>query len=193
MARSAAAAAAWLAAAGVGVVVVAAVVLTDATAHATPSPSQSPPSPPPPGPPVLTCDELPLSGFKFCDPSLPVADRVADLLPRLNVTQKAGLMGTMASAVPQLGMAQFDMGGEALHGVWSTCVTREDNTTACPTQFPSPNALGASFDRDLWRRVGSVTSTEARGLYGQPGARTLEGTLGLVFYAPNINLMRDPR
>ena len=73
----------------------------------------------------------------------------------------------------------------------------------CPTQFPSPITLGAGFDDQTWRAMADVSSTEARALYahnkrirptgGAAPAKSLEGPLGLSFYAPNLNLMRDPR
>ena len=72
------------------------------------------------------------------------------------------------------------------------------------------------FDRDLWRDIGSVIGTEARGLNNQAikaaddgeagGGDTSRGggvggvpglppggPAGLYFLDPNINLMRDPR
>ena len=104
-------------------------------------------------------------------------------------------------------MLQYNFGGEALHGVWSSCIV--DNITTpthtptgkslCPTQFPAPVHMAASFSRDLWRQIADVSSTEARALYrnnqlrhqadggfGTPCARSLEGCLGLSFYTPNI-------
>ena len=46
--------------------------------------------------------------------------------------------------------------------------------------------LGATFNRSLWREIGTVISNEARALYNQ-------GISGLFYFAPNINLFRDPR
>ena len=89
----------------------------------------------------LTCEDPALSGLKFCDAALPVAERVADLLPRLNTTQQIAQMTGRAPAIPELGMVEYNYGGEALHGLWGTCV--HDNATGatkCPTQFGSPLA-----------------------------------------------------
>ena len=44
--------------------------------------------------------------------------------------------------------------------------------------------------------MADATSTEIRALYGVPaaGAHSLEGLpFGLTYYAPNVNVMRDPR
>jgi hypothetical protein len=162
---------------------------------------------------VLSCQEPPLSALAFCNASLPVEARVADLLPRLNLTEKLGQMNMVADAVPALGMIRYNFAGEALHGVWSSCLVDNVTTpvrnatgrTVCPTQFPAPVHIAASFNRDLWRDMAEASAVEARGLYnydrlvnppdgfGAPCGRSLEGCLGLSFYTPNINIARDPR
>jgi beta-D-xylosidase 4 len=182
-----------------------------ATATATAT-AAAPPPPPPVAP--LTCQSKVLASLNFCNRSLSAADRATDLLARMTLAEKIGQTNMVASAVPRLGMQQYNFGGEALHGLWATCIV--DNVTTpthaptgkvlCPTQFPAPIHMAASFDRDLWRRMADATSTEARALYrndklrhpdsggfGAPCSRSLEGCLGLSFYAPNINLARDPR
>ncbi|KAH8097608.1 symporter [Aureococcus anophagefferens] len=144
---------------------------------------------------ALDCSTPPLSAYPYCDRALPIRARVADLAARFTVNETISQMGTMAAAVPRLGLPALNYGGEALHGVWSTCAAGR-----CPTQFPAPHAMGASFDRDLWRAVGAASGLEARALFrwnqrhnASDCARSLEGCLGLTFYAPNVNLARDPR
>jgi len=140
--------------------------------------------------------------------------RVSDLLPRLNITEKIGQTGMVATAVPRLGMEEYNFGGEALHGVWASCVIDNVSTSThtatgksfCPTQFPAPVHMSNSFNRELWREIADVSSTEARALYrnnklrhpndggfGAPCSRSLEGCVGLSYYTPNVNLARDPR
>eukprot|EP00484_Ammonia_sp_Unknown_P005082 CAMPEP_0197074090 /NCGR_PEP_ID=MMETSP1384-20130603/210934_1 /TAXON_ID=29189 /ORGANISM="Ammonia sp." /LENGTH=946 /DNA_ID=CAMNT_0042512931 /DNA_START=16 /DNA_END=2857 /DNA_ORIENTATION=- len=75
---------------------------------------------------------------------------------------------------------------EALHGVVCGCGETYENNTGCPTSFPHALLLGATFNRSLWREVGSAISTEARAFANQ-------GIVGLFFWAPDINLFRDPR
>ena len=93
------------------------------------------------------------------------------------------------------GCLESKRGGEALHGVWASCVEGR-----CPTQFPAPHTMGWAFDADLWRAVGRASGLEARALYRwneahapEDCSRSLEGCLGLTFYTPNVNLARDPR
>ena len=60
------------------------------------------------------------------------------------------------------------------------------NSTGCPTTFPAGPGLGATFDRDLWGKIGDRIGREARGLNNQQ--------IGpLYFLDPDINLLRDPR
>ena len=76
-----------------------------------------------------------------------------------------------------------------------TCASKAGPCTGncvCPTQFPAVISMGASFDRSLWRSVGQAIGKEARALYAAKG-KGLEGLLGLGFYAPNVNILRDPR
>ena len=149
---------------------------------------------------ALTCTDDALKALPFCDASLSISDRATDLADRLTTAQRIGQMKRNGAApVPSLGLEPFNYGGEALHGLWSTCAF--DNGTKCPTQFPTPLALGASFNRDLWRAAADVASTEARALYlnnlqnatGDAPAKSLEGPLGLVYYTPNVNVLRDGR
>ena len=174
---------------------------------------------------LRTCHDPELAKLPFCDASLPVrsrrpppkvalvlsdggaddggtlrpgqvALRVEDLLPRLNTTQRIQQMQMVGPAVPELGIIEYDYGGEALHGVWSTCVNTTAGRKKCPTQFGAPLAMGCSFNRRLWRAMASATSTEARALYSLgpgSGAASLEGPLGLSYYAPNVNIMRVRR
>ena len=138
----------------------------------------------------LTCADRELAALPFCDASLPPEQRVSDLLTRLTPAEKVSQLVMTAAAVPRLGMRQFSMAAEALHGVWSACVDGR-----CPTQFPAPVAMAASFDQELWSEIGAATAREARALFnsGSPSARGLEGQLGLTFYAPTLNVIRDPR
>jgi beta-D-xylosidase 4 len=57
----------------------------------------------------------------------------------------------------------------------------------CPTSFPAPINNAATFNMKLVREMTQMISTEARRLF-------VEGVIhGLDFWAPNINIFRDPR
>ena len=129
---------------------------------------------------------------KFCDQTLSFEERASALYDALNTSERIGQLGMVAvgASRPKDGVAfsSLNMGGEALHGLWSTCVDG-----LCPTQFPSPLHLGASFNKDIWHAVGNISSIEARAIFATGQGKSLEGTLGLTYYTPNINLLRDPR
>ena len=72
-------------------------------------------------------------------------------------------------------------------------------TTANATVFPNGVGLGATFDTDLIKQVGFVIGNEARGLhngflFSDPSGRSMGcNGCGVTMYAPNLNLVRDPR
>jgi hypothetical protein len=172
---------------------------------------------------TMSCATPPLSALKFCDAAAPVEARVADLLPRLTVPELIGQIGINAPNISRLGMIAWAFGGEADHGVWSTCANASTgpqtctcmmpgdgepwgwpkNVTSnrahvacrgncqCATQFPATLTMAASFDRELWRAIGSAIGSEARALRKhRPRTFGLEGTIGLSFYSPTIDILR---
>jgi len=119
------------------------------------------------------------SQFPFRNPDLPLETRVNDLLARLTLEEKIGLMPQYQDAVPRLGIAPYKHGTEAAHGVaWLG-----ESTT-----FPQPQGLASSWDADLLRRVGEVIGDEARVWHRRDPALN-----GLTLWAPTVDLERDPR
>jgi beta-glucosidase len=113
----------------------------------------------------------------FRDHRLPVRDRVADLLSQLTLDEKIAMLHQHQPAIERLGIAAFTTGTEALHGLaW----------LGEATVFPQAVGLGASWDPDLVRRVGSATGDEVR-------ASHKDGRAGLNVWAPVVNPLRDPR
>src|ERR1044072_5855503 len=58
-----------------------------------------------------------LSGFRFCNRSLPVDARVVDLVGRLTLQEKIGNLVSGAADVSRLGIPRYEWWSEALHGV----------------------------------------------------------------------------
>ncbi|WP_261719570.1 glycoside hydrolase family 3 C-terminal domain-containing protein [Streptomyces sp. FZ201] len=113
----------------------------------------------------------------FRDPRLPFAKRVDDLLARLTLSEKIGLLHQFAPAVERLGVAAFRTGQEALHGVaWM----------GPATVFPQAVGLGATWNPDLLRRIGEAVSREARAM------RAKGDRVGLNVWSPTVNLLRHP-
>ncbi len=121
----------------------------------------------------------------FLNPDLPTDTRVADLIGRMTLEEKAGQLGTAAPAIPRLGIPAYDWWSEALHGV-----ARAGRATV----FPQAIGLAATWDTALMFRVATAISLEARAKYHESVRRGDRGIYeGLTFFSPNINLFRDPR
>jgi beta-glucosidase-like glycosyl hydrolase len=59
--------------------------------------------------------------------------------------------------------------------------------TGCATSFPAGIGLGATFNRTLWSAIGQAIGTEGRAYHNKKvGA-------GIIYWAPDVNLVRDPR
>ncbi len=121
----------------------------------------------------------------FFDPSLPVEQRVDDLVKRMTVEEKASQMRHEAPAIPRLGIPAYDWWSEGLHGI---------ARSGYATVFPQAIGLAATWDPAMLHRVASVIADEAR-------AKNVDALkhdnhsifFGLTIWSPNINIFRDPR
>jgi beta-glucosidase len=121
----------------------------------------------------------------WLDTALALEARVADLLGRLSLDEKAAQLRYDAPAVPRLGIPAYNWWNESLHGV-----ARAGRATV----FPQPIGLAATFDPALVVRAAEATGTEARAKHHEAARRGRRGIYeGLTFFAPNINIVRDPR
>jgi hypothetical protein len=57
------------------------------------------------------------SSAPYLDPSQPIDARVADLIKRMTLEQKASQLVNQARAIPELQVPAYDWWSEALHGV----------------------------------------------------------------------------
>jgi beta-glucosidase len=121
----------------------------------------------------------------YLNPSLPIDQRVDDLIKRMTLQEKASQLVNQARAIPRLNVPAYDWWSEALHGV---------AVAGIATVFPEPIGLAASFDPALIHQMAVVISTEARVKHNmavRAGRRDIFE--GLTFWSPNINIFRDPR
>ena len=120
----------------------------------------------------------------FYDPTLPVAERVADLVSRLRLEEKVALMQMASPSIPRLGIAPYHWWSEALHGM----------THDTATVFPQAIGLAATWDPDFHFQVASAISTEGRAKNAEYRSKDIHSAMtGLDFWSPNINIFRDPR
>ncbi|PQQ17521.1 beta-xylosidase/alpha-L-arabinofuranosidase 2 [Prunus yedoensis var. nudiflora] len=140
--------------------------------------------------PVFACDaasNASVSSFGFCDTSLAIDLRVADLVKRLTLQEKIGFLVNSAGSVSRLGIPKYEWWSEALHGVSNVGPgTKFSNVVPGATSFPQVILTAASFNASLFEAIGRVVSTEARAMYNV-------GLAGLTYWSPNINIFRDPR
>ena len=120
----------------------------------------------------------------YLNPSLPAEQRAADLVHRMTLQEKATQLVNQARAIPRLNVPAYDWWSEALHGV-------AVNGT---TEFPEPIGLGATFDPATIHQMAIAISIEGRIKHAQD-VRAGHSNIfeGLDFWAPNINIFRDPR
>jgi beta-glucosidase len=120
----------------------------------------------------------------YLDPGLPAAQRAADLVHQMTLEEKATQLVNQARAIPRLNVPAYDWWSESLHGV-------AVNGT---TEFPEPIGLAATFDTPRIHEMAIAVSTEGRIKHVQ-AVRAGHSNIfeGLDFWAPNINIFRDPR
>ncbi len=122
----------------------------------------------------------------YLNTSLPFEARVQDLIGRMTLEEKISQMLNECPAIPRLGIPAYNYWSEALHGVVG-------NGRA--TVFPQAIGLAATWDTRLLKRVATAISDEGRAKYHAALKRqgyTIQ-LQGLTFWAPNINIFRDPR
>jgi len=121
----------------------------------------------------------------FQDKMLTPEKRAEDLLTRLTMDEKVGLMMNGSKAVTRLGINEYEWWNEALHGI-------ARNGTA--TVFPQAIGMAASFDDDLLHQCFTAVSDEARVKHRQAVEKNERNRYqGLNMWTPNINIFRDPR
>jgi len=121
------------------------------------------------------------------NPEAEIDKRVNDLLLQMTVYEKIQLLDEVAPAIPRLGIAKYDQGNEALHGV-----VRPGKFTV----FPQAIGLAATWNPELIYQVSSSISDEARARWNeleQGKKQTQKFSDLLVFWSPTVNMARDPR
>src|SRR5512140_1478229 len=120
----------------------------------------------------------------YLDTQLSFEARAADLVHRMTLQEKASQLVNQARAVERLGVPAYDWWSESLHGV------ARDGTT----EFPEPIGLAATFDTAAIHDMANVIGIEGRIKHAQAEAAGHSNIFeGLDFWAPNINIFRDPR
>lgn len=125
--------------------------------------------------------------FPMWNPSLPIEQRVIDVVSRLTLEEKVAQMLNATPAVPRLGIPAYDWWNEVLHGV--------ARTPFKVTSFPQAIGMAATWDTMSMYRMADYSALEGRAIHTKAIelGRTKERYLGLTYWTPNINIFRDPR
>ncbi|GER40282.1 beta-xylosidase 1 [Striga asiatica] len=136
--------------------------------------------------PPFSCDS---SKLPLCDARLPIGARVKDLVSRLSLDEKIQQLVNTAASIPRLNISAYEWWSEALHGIsrHGKGINFGAGPVKSATMFPQVILTAASFDANLWYRVAQAIGEEGRAVYNAGQAK------GLTFWAPNINIFRDPR
>lgn len=140
---------------------------------------------------ILTCLCFTATGLfaaevtpSFRDVTQPIDQRVADLISRLTLEEKAILLNHKGPTVERFNI-RSDQWNQCLNGV------KWDRPT---TLFPICLGMAATWDTNLVHEVATVLSDEARAIYNgwhvdpnAPGEHK-----GLIYRAPVINIERNP-
>ena len=130
--------------------------------------------------PLVTEDKTPI----YQNTNYSYEERAVDLVSRLTLEEKESLLGNNMAAVPRLGVRQYNVWSEALHGVLAGA--NPSVGLQGPTSYPNSVALGSSWDPQLLEREASAIADEARAIFQT-------GTKGLTFWSPVVEPIRDPR
>ena len=110
---------------------------------------------------------------------------IDDLMSKMTVEEKISQLLYNSPAIERLGIKEYNWWNEASHGIARAGIA---------TVFPHAIGMAATFDKNLVNTVADAISTEARAKYNKSiefGDRDIYK--GLTYWAPNINIFRDPR
>lgn len=111
--------------------------------------------------------------------------RAQELVAQMTLEEKVMQTVHQSPAIERLGIKAYNWWNEALHGV---------ARAGTATIFPQAIGMAAAFDEDLMEQVGDAVSTEARAKFAMQQEGDDEDIYkGLTFWAPNVNIFRDPR
>lgn len=111
--------------------------------------------------------------------------RAKELVGKMTLHEKVFQTLNAAGAIKRLGIPAYNWWNEALHGV---------ARAGTATVFPQAIGIAATFDEDLVERIAEEISTQGRAKFNmQQKYGDADIYKGLTFWAPNVNIFRDPR
>ena len=132
--------------------------------------------------PVVTGPEI------WKDPTEPIGLRVKDLISRMSLAEKTSLLLADEAAIPRLGIPAYSFRNEGIHGYMARL--------GYTTMFPQVIGMAATWNANLIKEEANVIATEARAHFNDYTSKHEGNSImheGISLYAPNVNLVRDPR
>ena len=135
-----------------------------------------------------TADDPQTTQYPFQNLSLPIEERINNILSLMTLDEKIACLGTNPS-VPRLGIKGSGH-VEGIHGLAQGGPAKWGRPATIPTTtFPQGIGLGETWDPELLRQVAAVEAREARYIF--QSSKYHQG--GIVVRSPNADLGRDPR
>lgn len=123
---------------------------------------------------------------KYLDTTLPFVERAKDLVSRLTLEEKVGLMSHPTPGVPRLNIPSYNYWSEALHGM---------GRNGRASVFPQAIGMASTWNKELIQQVASAIGDEGRAKYHETLRKNgfTAQYQGINVWSPNVNIFRDPR
>jgi beta-glucosidase len=135
---------------------------------------------------IILAMAFPLSNIHAQSEKEKAMTRTAEqFISQMTIDEKISQLMNEAPGIERLGLKPYNWWSESLHGVG-----RDGRATV----FPQPICMGATFDEPLIKEIGCAIGTEGRAKYIiAQQLKNYSQYAGLTFWAPNVNIFRDPR
>ncbi|KAL4954347.1 Exo-1,4-beta-xylosidase xlnD [Aspergillus filifer] len=130
------------------------------------------------------CSSGPLANTPVCNRDLDAHTRAKGLISLMTLEELVNQTGNTNLGVPRLGLPNYQVWGEALHGV-GRATFKDSGDFSWATSFPMPINTMAAMNKTLIHQIADIISTQLR-------AFSNAGLGGVDVYSPNINTFRHP-
>ena len=114
-----------------------------------------------------------------------VREKAKKIVSQMTAEEKISQLLYNSPSIERLGIKAYNWWNEGAHGV---------ARAGTATVFPHTIAMAATFDPELINKIGDVISTEGRIKYNKHVEyNDFDIFKGITYWAPNINIFRDPR
>ena len=140
------------------------------------------------------CQTSVAQAFPYCDLALSVDERVQDLVARPTLKEVVSRLrsSALAPGIDSIGLPPQNYRVEGVRGLEAYCM-KVKSQLVCPTYFPAPQGMLATFNTSVWSSFGTSVGEEARVWTNMGGLAKSKRAMGPSVRCPMVNLLRDPR